>query len=138
MRTIRAMPPEKQSWKVLDAGRSAIQQLQECAHVPNWFITILETRRSPFLEPGFREREREEMAKSEDIELLEAKLRAGTDRLCQLIESLSDEDLAFRVEIAPEWRASLGEVCVFHYRNLWYHVGQVNFIQTLYGDMAMH
>ena len=34
----RAMPVDRQTWKPLENGRSALEQLQECAQTPLFFL----------------------------------------------------------------------------------------------------
>lgn len=131
------MPDEKQVWKVEESARSPLEQLQECAQVPAWFVHILQTGTSPF-SPEFRAAQMEERKQWDTVEKAEAVLRERTEQLCNAIRAASDEQLNQSVELMPGWSVSLAEICWFHQRNLWYHAGQVNFIQTLYGDMDMH
>lgn len=137
MATIRAMPEDRQVWQVSDTARTVIQQLQECAQAPLWFTEVYRTGRSPFT-PERRQADKEERANWEDLDDLERRLRENTEELCQIIENLSDDELEKTVELVPGWTVTYRDVSIFHVRNLWYHVGQVNFIQTLYGDMEMH
>ena len=64
-------------------------------------------------------------------------LMASAEELAAAIRGMSDEDLE---RIYPHPRASMRgqNIILICYRNMAYHAGQINFIQTLYGDQEFH
>ena len=76
----------------------------------------------------------------EDLRTKEAVLdafRVSSKRIVATAEAFSPEELAATIETehGPTTRA---ERCRFMTLHLWYHSGQLNFIQTLRGDDAWH
>jgi hypothetical protein len=138
IRVVRAMPQERRTWRPMDEGRAALDQVMECAQVADWFARILATQDAEFLSPGFLESERAARSSVQTIEGAEAALNASSERLFAALAAVPAEVLDQTVEIMPGWSDTLANVMFMPLRNLWYHIGQVNYIQTLYGDRQMH
>jgi hypothetical protein len=135
-RTFLAMPADKQVWKPLDEGRSALEQIGECAVINAWCAQIFRDRVVPPLDGEAYARE---CAKLDSPEKAVAALRAATESLVIAIESLPDDALGTQVQFPwDENPCSLSESMLTAYWNLTYHIGQTNYIQTLYGDREMH
>ena len=49
-----------------------------------------------------------------------------------------DLDRMIALPFMPDLKLSVAEILASPYWNLTYHLGQINFIQTTYGDMEMH
>lgn len=62
-------------------------------------------------------------------------LRANTETLCETIQNLSDDDLSQMVVAPWEQPYTIAQAMFLHYWNTVYHLGQVAYIQTLYGDV---
>jgi hypothetical protein len=135
-RTFLAMPAEKQVWKPLDQGRSAQDQIAECAVINAWSAQLFRDRVVPPLDG---EAYAEECAKLDTAEKAVAALRAGTEALASAIESLPDEALGNELQFPwDEKPCTLADAMLTAYWNMSYHIGQTNYIQTLYGDQEMH
>lgn len=133
----RAMPEDRLTWSVLDEGRTVLDLVRECAESPLWFAKMLERRDGPPLA-------RDELGGSETeapatLEGCERALSENTQRLNDVIRSVPDGDMMKL--IAMPWNPSdtvpAADVMFMHYWNATYHLGQINFIQTLYGDKQM-
>ncbi|HEY5596908.1 MAG TPA: hypothetical protein VIL47_06555 [Candidatus Bipolaricaulota bacterium] len=140
-RAARAMPPDKLTWKVLDKGRSALDLLRECAQSPSWFAPMLKHQAPP---PEFTkddmaaaQQQREQWKSATDCEKA---CKDSSETLYAVIKSFPDKDLAKEIKLpwGENFIASMADIAMFQYWNLVYHLGQVNFIQTLYGDKDMH
>ena len=135
-RTVQAMPPDKQTWQPEETSRSALDQIVECGAINFWFARILGERAIPPLD---MERYNQIRAENDTIEKALALLQAGTDALISAIEAFPPEHLEDTVlmpwDTAP---TTLAEVLLAPYWNMTYHLGQINYIQTLYGDKEMH
>ena len=135
-RSFQAMPPDKQTWKPLDAGRSALSQIQECAGINFWTAQILRDRAMPSIEEGWMQ---QLQSQYDTPEKAVAGLQAGTDALVAAIESFPADHLEDTVQLPWDpTPTSLVEVMLLAYWNMTYHIGQISYIQTLYGDQEMH
>ena len=137
-RTAKAMPDDKQTWKPLDEGRSALDQVVECGGGMNLFMSrILQNRALPEMNP--REHERM-VAENDTMEKALALLEKGTVALLSAIESFPKEHLGdtIRLPFGGGMDRTFEEVMFMPYWNMTYHTGQINYIQTLYGDREMH
>jgi hypothetical protein len=135
----RAMPPEKLDWKPLDAGRSAIEMLQECAGSPTFVPDVL---RGEGATAGAEtaKQVRKERATWRTLDECESAYRANVEPALAAIRDYPDDqmDALLAMPFAPglEWPAT--HIIMDMYWNMTYHLGQINYIQTLYGDKKMH
>jgi len=135
-RSVLAMPPEKQTWQPEDTARSALDQIAECGAVNLWMARIFQERAVPPLDMGQLDRLKAENNTQEKALTL---LQAGTKALVAAIEALAPEYLDDTVQLPwKEAPSTLAEVMIMPYWNMVYHLGQINYIQTLYGDQEMH
>lgn len=136
---VRAMPADKLTWKPLDTGRSALDLLQEVAQSASYVIPILETRQVPDFNPEMFTVLMAERQTWDTIEKCEEVMRANHARLFEIIRNFPDEDLQQTVHLpfAGGFDQTMAEIMSYQYWNLSYHLGQVCYIQTLYGDMEM-
>ncbi len=130
----RAMPDEKLSWKVLDKGRSALDMCAECAYLIPSTIEMLRTKTMPPMEPGAIEAMQADRAgwSLDDCERL---CREGSEKLYDVLRDYPDDELTHRIELPfgdREW--TMADVASYQLWNLTYHLGQISYIQTLYGD----
>jgi len=136
---VRAMPPDKLTWKPLDTGRSALDLLQEVAQSASYVIPILETRQVPDFNAEMFTGLMAERQTWDTIEKCESVMKANHARLFEIIRDFPDEDLQQTVHLpfAGGFDQTMAEIMSYQYWNLSYHLGQVCYIQTLYGDMEM-
>ena len=124
----RRMPADKLDWQPLGDGRTALDQLRECATAPSFYRSVLTS------EPLENLRE---VRKGWDIDECERRGIVATEHLTQTIRSLSAESLATRIEVPKNGTLPVLDVVWMHLANLTYHLGAINYIQTLYGDLEM-
>ena len=139
-RNARAVPEDKIEWKPLDEGRSVLDQLQECAQAPSWYVSLLEARKAPEFDEEAMKKAGEERRAWKTIDECEKVCKENTERLAELIETFPDEDLEIMITLpfGEGMMFSMADVMMFHYWNNVYHIGQISYIQTLYGDKEMH
>jgi uncharacterized damage-inducible protein DinB len=65
------------------------------------------------------------------------RLMASAEELATAIRGMSEEDLD-RIFLHPRAPMRGQNMIMICYRNMAYHAGQINFIQTLYGDQEFH
>jgi len=136
-RNIKAMPEEKVTWKPLDNGRSALDQLQECAIISFFGAKLLQTREvPPFDREGFEKLRAENDTPEKALALLDK----GIDTLAAAIEAFPPEHLddTLTLPFLGGMEKSFAELMLLTYWNMVFHEGQICFIQTLYGDHEMH
>lgn len=137
VRTVQAMPAEKQTWKPLDVGRNAHDMVVECA-AANFFVAdALSHREIPQMDPHKRDELR---AQADTMDKALPLLRESVERLIRAQENFPDEFLPQTVTLpfGAGLTRSFAWVMMIGYWNMAYHLGQINYIQTLYGDMDMH
>jgi hypothetical protein len=97
-------------------------------------MQILRTRIYANLGPGVWEQVE---AECPDLDAVCVKLKESATELVSAIESIPDDVTADTIE--TEWGPySLADCCIHAYWNMAYHEGQINYIQTLYGDNDEH
>ncbi len=138
LRSIEALPEDKRDWSPGGEARSALDMLREVAWAPTFYM--------PFLQPGegdwgqghedIRAKSREPLSFEEGRELA---FRANSE-LCAFISSVPDERLDEEVTLpfGGGMVLTMAEVLGIHNWNLVYHLGQVNAIQRMLGDVEMH
>ncbi len=128
-RNIAAMPEDKLTWKPADTSRSTKELLGEIVSSTVYGTAVLATK-SPAHDSW----------KSVEVltiqELQTAHMQANTEFL-QIFAALSEEELSELVEL-PWGTKSYLDVVAYVYWNLMYHLGQIAYIQTMYGDGEMH
>ena len=120
---------DKAAWSPLDKGRTALNQVAECALMTGACIGIIQAKAVPAFDwEAFGKAQAELEA---NPEALLAALATNTDGLIAAIEGLSAEDAA--TEITMPWGATytLAGLADVNYWNNTYHEGQINYIQTL-------
>lgn len=133
----RAMPEDKLNWKTMGEARTPLHMLQECAY----YLPTL----APMLTPGgdfmaVAGPLMEESTSWDTLDKVEAAYNRFLPDTLAFIRSVPDEDLGNDVPIPwaegltmPVWK-----VLMSLYWNLVYHQGQINYVQTMYGDKEMY
>lgn len=131
----KRVPEEKLTWSPLDHGRTVLSQLQECAIAPHFYLVYLKPGyQSPF--HGYEEAS--EYSKQFDtLEKCEMKCREMTAELAEAMRQVTPDRLS-ELHVMP-WgqEMAISTIAGLHYWNNVYHLGQINYIQTLYGDREM-
>ncbi len=137
--TFNAVPDDKLHWRPLDQGRSAMDLFGEAAQTANFVGQLVESRgeSKPTREMfGQMREERAAWSRQDAISALETNHAA----LISAIESCSDEDLAQPITLAMGGGMTmpLAGWAMMAYRTYISRFAQINYIQTLYGDMDSH
>ncbi len=132
MRDVRAVPEDKLLWKPLDNGRSVLDLAQECAHCPLWTVSTI----ADILGVKASVEEYEATATWTTVDACDQALRRHLVQYKECVLAFPEERIGESVTI--QWGTfTMPEVFSFAHWNLTYHSGQVNYIQTLYGDREM-
>lgn len=110
--------------------------MAECAVINAWGAQIFRDR---VVLPLDGEAYARDYAALDTVEKAVAALKSSTQSLVSAMESVSDDALDIQVQFPWDERAcSLAGALLMAYWNLTYHIGQINYIQALYGDKEMH
>jgi len=123
----KAMPADKFDWKPETTTRSAHELVLECVTMVGLSAGFLTTRTMPAYE--------EEMAKyaGKPLEEMETMVKESAAKLYTAIRAFPDAELEVSVDM-PWGKTTYFEAISYPYWNIMYHTGQINYIQTLYGD----
>ena len=138
-RAARKVPADKLEWKPLDEGRSVLDLCQECALSATWPLSLIASDKPFELTPEMMEQFNQAKAALTTIDLCEAAANENVAKLNDVVLGLSDERLKETVAM-PMWpggQMPVTEAVQLHNWNVSYHTGQINYIQTLYGDKGM-
>ena len=141
-RYAKATPEEKIEWRPMDAGQTVLSIARELAKCPDWAIEIAMGKGLDMSEEG-QAATAKEYAEWNTIAQCEA---AGEEKLgnfFEVVKGLSDDRLGETMDLpfGPEGSMktfTMAEMMDYPRWNATYHLGQIAYIQTLYGDKAMH
>ncbi len=143
-RTARTVPEERQNWKPQETSRSVLEQAMEVALTPLSFAVTLATRVFPPSDEAAGEKIGRQVQSCHTLAEWEQACRDNSEELFAAIRLLSDDDLDGPIAIGQRLpftsapTCPLAEIAMFHHDNTVYHTGQINYIQTLYGDDKWH
>lgn len=138
-RYAKAVPPEKQDWKPLEAGRSVLDICRELAMTPTWAVDTIDFKETAWSDEE-QAKAKELMAGWTTIEACEQECLRRLESLFALYRSISDDRLK-----ETRWLPYDGgrdftvkEMMGYPKWNFVYHLGQISYIQTLFGDKGEH
>jgi len=140
LRTVHAMPTDKLEWQPMNSGRPALHLLKECAQTPGLLARTLEERSTDWYNEQVEAEIEREQNTLFSIEACETLMHMNTSRLIAAIQGFPEEEADKQVTLpfGAGGDHTLGELLLGNYWNTTYHEGQINYIQTLYGDREMH
>lgn len=131
---VEAMPEDRQGWSPTDETRNARDMVHEVAESAHWFAEAMESGNSQFLSWEYWKPKLSERAPTDhSIGDLVAKMRAAHKRFAACYVGKDSNWLDTPIP-GSEWSPTPRSVSYYLARNIWYHAGQVNYIQTCYGD----
>ncbi|HEY3266369.1 MAG TPA: DinB family protein [Armatimonadota bacterium] len=134
----RAMPQDKLTWKAGDDARTALDMCAECAQVIPSTLEMLKARAMPPMDAEQMQQECAERA-SWSLEECERRCREECETFNAVLRDFPDEDLQKPIALPfgdREW--TMADVASYPLWNMTYHLGQISFIQLLYGDKEMY
>jgi len=128
--TTSAMPEDRLRWQPLDNGRCVLDLLADCVHC-HWRVEKILRQRNFDDLPAAPDWE------SSDLATLQGLLKSSIEAWAEVVLAIPDADLDSEFD-APWGKLVVGDGLFHCYWNMVYHEGQINYIQTLYGDRDMH
>lgn len=140
VKNLNAMPAEKQQWKPPSDGRSAHEQVLECAVINGMAAKIFTDQAFPNFETmDWGGMFGKAAAQNDTTEKLIATLEKATADLVAATKAFPADKLGEMVTVPFDGSVhTWAEVIFFPYWNMTYHEGQINYIQLLYGDKEYH
>jgi hypothetical protein len=135
----RAVPADKLEWAPLDIGRSTLDILRECAKCPDWGVEVISGDGPEWSEELAATLKAEQSAWL-SVEDCERECNARLDRLFDFYRNIGDERLSETKFLPYDGGRdfTMVEMMEYPHWNFDYHLGQISYIQTLYGDKEMH
>ena len=136
----KAVPADKLEWKPLDLGRSVLDQLQELAQSPDYVASMIAGEKQEEPNPDQWQQLLEQRQNWKTIEDCERESKARLEKLVSAIQNCSDARLKETVWLPYDGGRdfTIEEIMDYPRWNATYHLGQICYIQTLYGDREMH
>ncbi|HWD38419.1 MAG TPA: DinB family protein [Fimbriimonas sp.] len=137
-RYAKSVPSDKLDWSPLDNGRSVISQARELAMTPTWAYDTI-AGGSEMNEEAFAA-QKAEMDGWTTVEQCEEQFNTRFAKVEELFKGLSDERLSETKWLPYDGGRDFTVLEMMDYPrwNANYHLGQIAYIQTLYGDKEMH
>ncbi len=134
------VPDDRVEWKPLDHGRSVLDLARELAMTPDWaFDTLFVEGPQDWSEEGMAA-QTAEMESLKTVAACEARCLEHLERFYEGVRAMPDERLAqtkwLRYEGGRDF--TYAEMLDYPRWNFNYHLGQIAYIQTLYGDRDMY
>jgi uncharacterized damage-inducible protein DinB len=126
----QAVPEDKRLWNPGGSATNVVGIVHHCAEFPKWMMRAAEVGGYPH--------DYEETNASGDLQSEIDALKQNTEELIAWGKGLSPERLAAPLSFPWAPDATLGQMLMWHEWNNTYHLGQVNYVQLLYGDAEMH
>lgn len=130
---VEDMPEDKLHWSPTDDTRNSLDLLHEVSESARWFAEALRARSSTNLTWDVWQPKLREKAPTDNVGELVTNLQKS---IAEFNEALASIDAGELDEPLPgsDWQPSPREISFFPLRNAWYHLGQIRYIQTCYGD----
>ncbi len=137
VRIVKSTPPDKLEWSPLNEGRTVLDMVQECAVICYLGQDSFRKAVQPVID---FEKFSQLQASYDTIEKALEALETNTEALAKIYEAFPEESLSVMIHLpfGPGMTISFAKFMLMPAHNMVYHYGQINYIQTLYGDKEMH
>lgn len=127
------LPEDKQGWATAESSRSALDQAAECAMLNGSTADLIKTRKWNF-EGDFSEFLRKKSELAQSWSGVKAVLDENTAKVIEAIGAVPTDDLEVTVE-TPFSTMTLAQIVSYPYWNMTYHLGQINYIASILGEL---
>lgn len=141
-RYAKAVPQDKIDWKPLDAGQSVLSMCRELAKCPDWAHDLVSDAPADWSEEA-QAASKAEMESWTTVEQCEQAAQEKLGRLFELYAGLPDARLSETKDLpfgpgGSMKTFTMPEMLDYPRWNFNYHLGQIAYIQTLYGDKGLY
>lgn len=136
----KAVPDDKLAWSATETGRTVLSLCREMAQCGGWAYDIISKEELPQWNEESMAAIQKEAEQWSTVEECQAECNNRLAKLFDLIKSLPDEKLADTKWLPYDGGRdfTVAEMMDYPRWNFNYHLGQIAYIQTLYGDKDMH
>jgi len=136
----KAMPDDKVDWRPLDEGRSTLDICREMAMCPKWAEDIISGAEMPEWNEETMAAVKAEQEQWKTVEDCEAECNKRMESLIETYRNMPDERLKETKWLPYDGGRdfTMPEMMEYPRWNFNYHLGQIAYVQTLYGDREMH
>jgi uncharacterized damage-inducible protein DinB len=139
-RYAKAVPEEKLDWSPLEAGRSVLDICRELAMCPGWAFDIIDGKEQPEWNEESMAAIKKEQEQWKSVEDCQAECNRRMEKLFDLYRQIGDERLKETKWLPYDGGRdfTVAEMMDYPRWNFNYHLGQIAYVQILYGDKEMH
>ncbi len=136
----KAVRADKVDWSPMDEGRSTLDICRELAMCPSWCLSIISNEPQPEWNEETMAKIKTEQEQWKTVEDCEAECNRRLAILFDYFGAMPDERLSETKWLPYDGgrEFTMPEMMGYPLWNFAYHEGQINYIQTLYGDKQMH
>ena len=125
------IPEDKRDWSPEGRGRTALDQVAECAILAGYTAELIHIRTwSSSNFDAFAHAKSH--AVSQEWDVLHAMLQKGASSVITAILAVPDDTLGDEIEL-PWSKMALTDVMALPYWNMSYHLGQINYVASMLG-----
>lgn len=140
LRNFSHVPDDKLNWQVTPTAKSALRIAAHTALYAGRFAAMIRDRATPKpdnLEEWLAQREAEEVAITSRDEV-ERIFRAGTDEVLAALDSLTPEEIESTLDSGQGWSMPMTFLMGLPGWHATLHMGQIDFLQTCWGDQEIY
>jgi hypothetical protein len=140
LRNFAHVPDDKLTWTPAPASKSAIRIAAHTALYAGRFARMISERNLPVvdnLDEWLAARQAEEDALTSRQEI-EAVFRKGTDEVLAALDSLTPDEIGFVLDSGQGFSISMSHLMTLPGWHATLHCGQIDFLQTCWGDQEIH
>lgn len=139
-RYAKSVPADKLDWKPLENGRSVLDQCREMAMCPTWCQEIIDSKERPDYNEETMAAIQKEQEQWTTVEACEAECNRRLTQLFDYFRKMPDARLEETKWLPYDGGRdfTMPEMMDYPRWNFNYHLGQISYVQTLYGDKDMH
>lgn len=134
------VPDDKLTYLVTPTAKSPIRIAAHTALYAGRFAQMIRDRALPkfeSIEQWIAEREAEEMRLTSRVEMEEV-FRHGTQAVLDAMDTLSEADLHVKFQATDGWAPPMTQIIRFPGWHATVHAGQIDFLQTCWGDQHIY
>lgn len=135
----KAVPADKIEWSPGEGARTVLDLARECAMCPDWCIDVI-TGSGPEWSEEVGAAIKAEQEQWKTVEDCEAECNRRLEKLYEYFRTIPDEKLTETKFLPYDGGRdfTVAEMMEYPHWNFDYHLGQIAYIQTLYGDKNMY
>lgn len=131
------VPADKLTWSPAPTAKSALEIAAHCAGYSGAFAWIIAVGKFPCSRDEFRARVRAAIETVKTVEEAETMLRKGIADTIAALDTVKPEQVGATVE-SPQGQTPFKFFLTLPAAHLESHDGQINYLQTCWGDLEVH